>query len=255
MTDVQGSRDKHIVSAVSDGILEITFNRAAKRNALTYPMYESLTALLISAESDQAIRAVLLTGSGKYFTSGNDVLSFKTGANLAYDEKPSFQFMNTLAGFTKPVIAAVNGSAIGIGVTMLLHCDLVYATQGSSFKMPFLSLGLVPEFASTLILPALVGHAKAMELFMSDDAIDSEQVASLGIINQLLAPEDLIGFARSQARKLASKPAEAVQATKRLVNIHSREKILSSIDEEAREFSRCLQRPETQSIITRLIKK
>jgi enoyl-CoA hydratase/carnithine racemase len=152
MTNTYGPLDNQILSSLEDGVLEIILNRPEKHNALTYPMYEELTRLLTAAADNPATRVVLVTGTGDFFSSGNDVNSFVWGAELAYHEKPSFQFMNTLAGFQKPIIAAVNGNAIGIGFTMLLHFDLIYASDTSRFRMPFLSMGFIPEFASTLLL-------------------------------------------------------------------------------------------------------
>ena len=247
--------DDHVLSSLTDRILTITLNRPDKRNAITYPMYESLTRLLVDADKDATVRVVVLAGAGEFFTSGNDVNSFKFGAGLAYNEKPSFHFMNALACCSKPVIAAVNGNAIGIGVTMLLHCDLIYATEGSQFKLPFLSMGFVPEFASTLLLAASIGYSKAAELLMIGDTFTSAQAETLGFINQATAADNLQDLVRSRALNLASKPPEALQTTKRLMKKHANSLVVSTIDEEAREFSKCLQRPETQAIVASFLNR
>jgi enoyl-CoA hydratase/carnithine racemase len=255
MTNTYGPLDNQILSSLEDGVLEIILNRPEKHNALTYPMYEELTRLLTAAADNPATRVVLVTGTGDFFSSGNDVNSFVWGAELAYHEKPSFQFMNTLAGFQKPIIAAVNGNAIGIGFTMLLHFDLIYASDTSRFRMPFLSMGFIPEFASTLLLPSSLGHTKAAELLMIGDYFSSQHAQTLGIVNQLTATDGVIELARKNAANLASKSPEAVRTTKMLMKKHSAGQVLATIDEEAEEFSKCLRTPEAQAIIARFLNK
>jgi len=255
MTNKYGPLDNQILSSLEDGILEITLNRPEKRNALTYPMYEELTRLLTTAADNPAARVVLLTGTGDFFSSGNDVNSFAWGAELAYHEKPSFAFMNALAGFEKPIIAAVNGDAIGIGFTMLLHFDLVYAGDTSRFRMPFLSMGFIPEFASTRLLPSSLGHTKAAELLMLGDYFSSDQAQSLGLVNQLAPAGSVVELARKNATNLASKSPVAVQTTKMLMKKHSAVEVSATIDEEAEEFSKCLRTPESQAIIARFLNK
>lgn len=255
MTSNTESTTEEIITSLSDNILNITLNRSNKKNALNYSMYQSLTQLLKQAESNPGIHVVVLTGSGDYFTAGNDIASFKSGVDLAYNEKPSFHFMNTLSTFKKPIIAAVNGDAIGIGVTLLMHCDLVYATDSSRFKMPFLSMGLIPECASTLLMTDSLGHCKAAELLMLGERFSSKKAANLGIINQVLPSETLMSTVLERALNLASKPTATVQTTKRLMKKRSNETVLSVIDEEAKEFSNHLQSAETQAIVASFLNK
>lgn len=249
------SSTEELVTSLSDNILNITLNRPNKKNALNYSMYKSLAQLLKKAEESPEIHVVVLTGSGDYFTAGNDLASFKSGVNLAYNEKPSFHFMNTLSTFKKPIIAAVNGDAIGIGVTLLMHCDLVYATESCHFKMPFLAMGLIPECASTLLMTDLLGHSKAAELLMLGERFSSKKAVDLNIINQTLPSDTLMDIVLERALNLASKPTAAVQTTKRLMKQRSTERVLSVIDEEAREFSKHLQSPETQAIVASFLTK
>ncbi len=244
----------HILTSKAKGVLNITLNRPEKRNAITYPMYRFLTELFSHANRDDDIRVVVVTGSGNYFTSGNDVNAFKSGANLAYHEKPAFHFMNALATFKKPVIAAVNGDAVGIGVTMLLHCDFIYATEGSSFRMPFIDLGLVPEFGSTLILTTTLGHPKAAQLLMTGDAFSCEQALALGIVSEVLTNDQLDIRVRSLALKLASKPSHSLQTTKRLMKQGQSSEIANAIEREAIAFADCLNRLDTQAIIATIFK-
>jgi len=246
---------EELLASLSDNILQITLNRPNKKNALSYSMYETLTQLLKHAEQSPDILVVVLTGSGDYFTAGNDMDSFRSGVNLAYNEKPSFHFMNALATFKKPIIAAVNGDSIGIGVTMLMHFDLVYATQTSSFKMPFLSMGFVPEFASTLLMTDSLGHMKAAQLLMLGERFSADEAANLGMINQVLPLKGFMDSVLERASNIASKPTSAVQTTKQLMKRRSNEKVLEVIDEEAREFSKCLKTPETQAIVASFLNR
>ncbi|GAA4102390.1 enoyl-CoA hydratase-related protein [Zhongshania borealis] len=255
MTHETSETPNEILTSFSENILTITLNRARKKNALSYAMYDSLIQLLNDADKNEDIKVVILTGAGDYFTAGNDIRAFQNSAELPYNEKASFHFMNTLASFKKPIIAAVNGNAIGIGVTLLLHCDLIYASDSSSFKMPFLSLGLVPEFASTMILPERLGRAKATELLMIGDQFDSSDAVSLGIVNKALPADELLSYAYQNAQILASKPNAALQATKRLMTKRLQQQTLAVIDEEALEFSNRLRSAETLSIVSKLLNK
>ncbi|MBW2941361.1 enoyl-CoA hydratase-related protein [Zhongshania aquimaris] len=255
MTHEASEPPNEILTSLSENILTITLNRVQKKNALSYAMYDSLIQLLNDAEENRGIKVVILTASGDYFTAGNDIGAFQNSAEMPYNEKSSFHFMNTLASFKKPIIAAVNGHAIGIGVTLLLHCDLIYASDSCSFKMPFLTLGLVPEFASTMILPERLGRAKAVELLMIGDQFDSNQAVSLGIVNKALPADELLSYAYHNAQILASKPTAALLATKRLMTKRLQQQTLAAIDEEALEFSTRLRSAETQSIVSKFLNK
>lgn len=238
-----------ILSSVDQGILTITLNRPEKKNAITYAMYDRLCQVLADSAVNSDVRVVVLTANGDYFTAGNDLGAFQSGADLKYYEKPAFRFMNTLASFPKPVIAAVNGHAIGIGVTMLLHCDLVYAGIDCQFKLPFLNLGLVPEFGSTVLLPQMMGHAKAAELLFLGEKFDATRAAEFGLVNKALPLTAVLTHARNAANSIALKPVDAVLSTKALMKKLPPVTIAEIIDDEAREFSQRLRSPETQEII------
>ncbi|MDG2482401.1 MAG: enoyl-CoA hydratase-related protein, partial [Alphaproteobacteria bacterium] len=162
----------HILTKINDGVLEIRMNRPEKKNALTNEMYSALADALLGADEDRRVRVIWITGVGDAFTSGNDVNSFLEGARDAGAELDANRFLPALVIVETPLIAAVNGMAIGIGSTMLLHCDMVHAAEGASFCFPFTNLGVVPEAASTMVLPHIAGHQKAMELFLMSERFD-----------------------------------------------------------------------------------
>jgi len=182
----------------ADHVLAITLNRESKKNAITYDMYLAIVELLNLAKNAQDVRCVLFNATGSIFTAGHDVSGFTQGLKLAYDEKPSYLFMQCLANFPKPVVAALNGNAIGIGATMLFHCDLVYAVPDCLLVFPFTGMGLIPEFASTTYLPLLLGHRKAMALLLHDRKCSAAQAVEWGIVNETI-PIDQMSRAISDA--------------------------------------------------------
>lgn len=239
----------------AEGVLTITFNRPDKKNALTYDMYRSLFQQLQQAADDNEVRVVVFTGAGDIFSAGNDIKSFQTGANIPYQEKPSFQFMNALATFNKPVIGAVNGDAIGIGATLLFHCDLLYCAEGATIKMPFMSLGVVPEFASSLLLPLLAGHSKAFEIFALQESISAQEALAIHWVNAILPAAQLLPYVEECAAKLAARPPVALQATKRLMKQRLWEMLPQVLDNEAATFAERLRSPEVQAIFAAFLDK
>ena len=233
-----------------DGLLTLTLNRPHKRNALNTEMYQALTAALRRATEEQSVHALLIQGQQACFTAGNDLTDFVGKESLAADD-PILQFLHTLADFPKPVIAAVGGAAVGIGTTLLLHCDLVYLADNARLQLPFVELGLVPEFASSLLLPRAVGHLKASELLLLAEAIDAEEALRLGLANRVLAVDELLPFAREQGLKLAAKPPRALQRSKALLRQELKQAVHFVIDTEARAFSLALQGEEAQERIAR----
>lgn len=223
------------------GILTLAFDRAERRNAITYDMYETLTTNLMRAEDDSDIRCVVLTGMGSIFTAGHDVAGFSRGLALAVEEKPSFGFMRALSECPAPIIAAVNGDAVGIGATMLLHCDLVYAVPDARLVYPFMNMGLLPEFGSTHCAPRLVGHQRAMELFLLKGNISVEEALAWGMINAILPAEELTAAARGAASRIASLSHQAVRETKRLTKANDTDTIRRAISQEAHGFHELLQ--------------
>lgn len=224
-------------------VLHITLNRPEKKNAITQGMYSTLASTLNNAAGDFGIRAVVIMGNGKAFTSGNDILDFMNEEITL--SSPVFDFLKALHDFPKPLLAAVHGNAVGIGTTMLLHCDLVYAARDALFQMPFVTLGLVPEAGSSLLFPRLVGHAKASEIFLTGRSFNAEEAAEMGLINGIEA--DPAEAARSTASLIAKQPPNAVLNTKALLKSASHIAIENVMLAEGEMFRIALQSDETQS--------
>jgi len=220
---------------VEDGVATLRISRPDKKNALTQAMYVSLAERLDQAAADAAVRAVLLTGEEEIFSAGNDLQEFIDNPPTSADS-PVLRFMLTLARFEKPVVAAVSGHAVGIGVTMLLHCDLVYVAAGSRLSMPFVSLGLVPEFASSLLLPLWAGHVRAADKLLLGTPLSADDAVEFGIANAVLPREQLLGFALETARRFNGLPPEGVRETKRLMKRAQARLVEEAILEEARAF-------------------
>jgi enoyl-CoA hydratase/carnithine racemase len=230
------------VKITRDGaVLCVTFDRPDKKNALNRAMYMAATEALRQASCDRSIGAVVFAGSGGVFTAGNDIADFLE-ASAEPGEFPAFTFIKALAACETPLVAAIEGIAIGIGATMMLHCDLVYVAPGTVFRLPFVDLGLVPEAASSLLLPRRAGMAKAAELLLLCEPFDAEEAVRLGLAPVVPACE-LRGFAIERAGQVATKPRAAIAATRRLMRGDG-EEILARIEEEARLFSTALRSEE-----------
>ncbi|MEM0552811.1 MULTISPECIES: enoyl-CoA hydratase-related protein [Aeromonas] len=243
-----------LVAEQQDGLLTLTLNRPDKRNALNTALYQQLVSALQQAANDEEVHALLLQGQSDCFTAGNDLADFVGKSSLEPDD-PILQFLHTLADFPKPVIAAVGGPAVGIGTTILLHCDLVYLGDNARLQLPFVELGLVPEFASSLLLPRLVGHLKAAELLLLAEALDANEALRLGLANKVMAADVLLPFAREQGLKLASKAPKAVQKSKALMKQELKQAVHFVIDLEARAFAQALQGEEAQQRIAQKLKR
>ncbi|WP_421235105.1 enoyl-CoA hydratase-related protein [Aeromonas enteropelogenes] len=237
-----------LIAERQDGLLTLTLNRPDKRNALNTELYRQLVSELQQAAADEGVHVLLLQGQAECFTAGNDLADFVGKSSLEPDD-PILQFLHTLADFPKPVIAAVGGPAVGIGTTILLHCDLVYLGENARLQLPFVELGLVPEFASSLLLPRAVGHLKAAELLLLAESMDAHESLRLGLANRVVASADLLAFAREQGLKLAAKPPKAVQKSKALLKQELRQAVHFVIDLEARAFAQALQGEEAQQRI------
>ncbi|AJQ96625.1 enoyl-CoA hydratase [Gynuella sunshinyii] len=238
----------HIHITRQETLLEIELNRPEKRNALTTAMYQQLTDALIEAKQDDGIHVVLLNGQPFCFTAGNDLTDFLEQSDLNTDA-PVFQFLRTVTEFPKPLICAVNGPAVGIGTTICLHADLVYCGESAEFQLPFVKLGLVPEFASTYLLPAMLGHVKAFELLVLGEAFDAETARQLGIVNAVFGDEHYLTAAKQKAMKLAKLPVEAVKQSKALLKHQFIHQALEAIEREGELFSRRLQSEEVRQIL------
>jgi enoyl-CoA hydratase/carnithine racemase len=239
----------------STAVSRIVINRADKMNALTRAMYTALAEAIVAAEANPAIRAITITGVGGVFTSGNDIRDFLEGRESG-PGTPVMRFLAAIATARKPVIAGVNGLAVGIGVTMLLHCDLVYAAQNSLFQLPFVNLGVVPEAASSLLLPRRVGHHRAAELLFFGDRFDAAAAMDLGLVNSLHSREALDGVVAERAAALAAKPPQALRATKELLkNDDARAEVVATMEEERVRFERQLASPEAREAMTAFLEK
>lgn len=224
------------------GVEEIFFTRPEKKNALTLAMYDRAAEALLEASIDEDVRAVLIAGEGGHFTSGNDLLDFMSDPPKDEDS-PVFRFLMALRRCSCPVVAGVNGYAIGIGTTMLLHCDLAWADDSANFRLPFVDLGLVPEAGASTVLPAMVGHRKAAELLYFGDFFDASTANEAGIINDVVSG-DVVEFVRKKARELAEKPPMALQLTKELLRSADDEVVEQAMRNEAEIFVRRLQSEE-----------
>jgi enoyl-CoA hydratase/carnithine racemase len=236
------------------GVATITFDRAAKKNAITGEMYEQFVAHLGQAGADTAVRAVLVTGAGGTFTAGNDLKDF-SNPKFAQVDSPVLSFMQALATFEKPVVAAVQGLAVGIGVTMLLHCDLVYVADDATFSMPFTSLGLVPEFASTILLPQVAGRARAAEKLLLGKPFPAAEAVVMGIANAVLPSGDVLAHAQKVARMLTALPPGAVRDTKRLLRQGQAAEVKDAIFREAAYFGPRLAGDEAREAIAAILEK
>ncbi len=234
-------------------ILEVLFNRPDKKNALTGAMYAAVAEAFRHANADASVRVVLLSGAGDTFTSGNDIKDFQS--RVATDGSThASPFLAALSSLTPPLVAAVNGAAIGVGTTMLAHADLVVAARSARFAMPFTSLGLVPEAASSLLFPRLVGHQRASALLLLGETFDAETALSWGLVNQVVADENLMTTARGIAERLAALPPIAVRQTKNLIK-NGRAEVPGRIEEELALFRDRLCSPEAAEAFAAFMEK
>jgi enoyl-CoA hydratase/carnithine racemase len=235
---------EQILVAVEQGIMTVTFNRPDKKNAITNAMYGVLSESLARAESDATVRVVLLQAEGDAFTSGNDLGDFAAVAagKLKREDMRSTDFLLGLARSQKPLVAAVQGLAVGIGVTLLLHCDFAYVADDAQLSTPFVNLGLVPEAASSLLLPARIGYARAFQLFALGEPISGREAAAIGLVTASAPTGEVRSLALNAARKLANKPLGALKAMKGL--LRDRAQIEAAMQTEGALFAQRLQSPE-----------
>lgn len=238
----------------ADGVMTITIARPAKKNALTAAMYQTMADALAEAQEDKAVRVILLRGGDDNFTSGNDLEDFLKSPPKD-DTAPVFQFLARISSASKPIVAAVPGLAIGVGVTMLLHCDLVYAADTATFSLPFTQLGLCPEAASSVLLPRLAGHQVAAEKLLLGEAFDALEAHRIGIVNRVLPAAELDAFAAKQAAKLAALPAASLRVTKALLKDTGGVAVQARMAEEAGHFATMLRAPEAREAMTAFFEK
>ena len=242
---------EHIAVIEQAGVLEIHIDRPDKKNALTTAMYRAMTAALADASARADIGAVLFAGRGDAFCAGNDLKDFLAGPEGG---AAAFAFIRAIVAFDKPLVAAVQGLAVGVGTTMLFHCDLIYAAPDARFVMPFVNLGIVPEAGSSLLAPALMGHAKAAAMLMLGEPMDAEGADRAGLVTAIVPADQLLDHARARAAALMAKPPQALAVTRRLMK-GDPAMLTARIEEEARLFRESLTSPEAQEAFTAFFEK
>ena len=236
----------------ADHVTTLTLNRVAKKNAFTAAMYNGLTEALAAAYKDDAVRVLVIQGDVTVFSAGNDIGDFLT---RAAGEPPAMRFLRAMAAFPKPLLAAVCGPAVGIGTTLLLHCDLVYAGDNAAFSLPFVNLGLCPEAASSLLLPQLLGYHRAAEALLLGEPFMAEAALEVGLVNRILPPTEVNAMTQVLARRLAAKPLAALVETKRLMKKGQLPAVLERMDEEGQSFARLLATPAAREAFTAFMEK
>lgn len=235
----------------SGGVIEIHLDRADKKNALTATMYRTMTAALAEASTRADIDVVLIAGKGDAFCAGNDINDFLSGPERGTE---AFDFIRAIAMFDKPIVAAVQGLAVGVGTTMLFHCDLVYAAPDARFVMPFVNLGIVPEAASSLLAPATMGHAKAAAMLLLGEPMDAAGADRAGLVTAIIPADQLLAHARAKAIALTTKPPQALAHTRRLLK-GDPAVIAARIEEEGRLFRETMQSAEAREAFTAFFEK
>ncbi|RZI43559.1 enoyl-CoA hydratase [Herbaspirillum sp. HC18] len=244
-----------ILTSKDKGILTIEFNRPEKKNAITSAMYQTMADALREAEGDAAVRAIVIQGKPEVFTAGNDLEDFLKNSSSDVGDRPVWQFMRALSSATKPVVAAVAGNAVGIGTTLLMHCDLVYAADNAKFAMPFTQLGLCPEFASSILFPQMVGYPRAAEKLLLGEAFGAEEAYDMGLVSKVVPVAELKDLAHGQAAKLAALPASSLRVTKRLMKTAQVEALAARMQEENRHFGEMLLSKEAKEAFTAFFEK
>jgi enoyl-CoA hydratase/carnithine racemase len=243
-----------IVTELRDRILRIQINRPQKKNALTVDMYAAMADALESAERNPDVRVVLIHGNSEMFTAGNDIVDFDN-AGQTEGTPPVYRFLHDISTATKPLVAVVTGPAVGIGTTMLLHCDLVYAGQNARFTLPFVNLGLCPEAASSYLLPRLLGYQRAAELLMLGDPFSAGKAREFGIVTEVLPDADVFAYAEKQARRLADKPPASLRVTKQLMKVETGSPVKQAMLAERVQFSSLLFAPEAKEAFKAFFEK
>jgi len=235
-------------------VLTIAFNRPERKNAITAAMYQTMADALTEAQQDPATRAIHIRGSAAIFSAGNDLEDFMkqppTGENA-----PVFQFLRAISSAEKPIVASVAGAAVGIGTTLLLHCDLVYAADTATFSLPFSQLGLCPEAASSLLLQRVAGYQSAAEKLMLGEAFDAREAQRMGFVNRLLPAAEVDAFALQQAQKLVALPASSLRLTKQLMKRATQHEIQTQMTDEAVHFAKMLLAPEAKEAFKAFFEK
>jgi enoyl-CoA hydratase/carnithine racemase len=243
-----------ILTHVEAGVMTITLNRLERKNSITSAMYGAMADALAQAQSETAVRVVVLQGHETVFSAGNDIGDFLNTPPSGPDS-PVFRFLRGIAAFPKPLLASVCGPAVGVGTTMLFHCDLVYAGDNAAFSMPFVNLGLCPEAASSLLVPQMFGYHRAAEALLLGEPFMAEAALEAGLVNRVLPPTEANNYAQAQARKLAAKPSTALAETKRLMKQAQGPAVQRQMDEEGQVFGRLLREPAAREAFGAFMEK
>jgi enoyl-CoA hydratase/carnithine racemase len=243
-----------ILIDTSAGVMTLTLNRVAKKNSFTSAMYASMAEALEQAQADAAVRVVVFQGHETIFSAGNDIADFLNAPPTTLDA-PVFRFLRALSTFPKPVVAGVCGPAVGIGTTLLFHCDLVYAGDNAAFSMPFVNLGVCPEAASSYLAPQLMGHGRAAEALLLGEPFMAEAALEMGLISRIVPPAEVAALAQRQAQKLAAKPFSAVLETKRLMKKGQASIVAERMQEEGVSFGRMLSEPAAREAFAAFMEK
>lgn len=238
-----------ILTHTEDGILTITLNRVAKKNSLTSAMYTAIADALDGAAADASVRVAVIQGHETIFSAGNDIGDF-LNAPAPTAESPVIRFLRVISTFPKPLVAAVCGAAVGVGTTMLLHCDLVYAGDNAAFSLPFVNLGLCPEAGSSYLLPRLMGHQRAAEALLLGDPFTAETALEVGLINRIVPPAEVHALAHRQALRLAAKPLASLVTSKRLMKQELAAPLAERMAEETGLFGKMLREPAAKEALT-----
>ena len=242
-----------ILTHIDAGVMTITLNRLDKKNSITSTMYAAMADAVAQAAADARVRVVLFQGHESVFSAGNDIGDFLNKPPSTQDS-PVFRFLRGIATFEKPLVAAVAGPAVGIGTTLLFHCDLVYAGDNAAFSMPFVNLGLCPEAASSLLVPRMFGYHRAAEALLMGEPFFAEAAQEVGLVNRVVPPTEVNGYAQAQARKLAAKPLSSLIETKRLMKGDT-QAVLQKMGEEGQSFGRMLQEPAAKEAFGAFMEK
>jgi len=243
-----------ILQHLDAGVMTLTFNRVDKKNSITRDMYSALANGVEQAQADAAVRVVVFQGHETIFSAGNDIADFLHQPPSGQDS-PVFRFLRAIATVDKPVVAAVAGPAVGIGTTLLFHCDLVYAGDNAAFSMPFVNLGLCPEAASSLLAPRMFGYHRAAEALLLGEPFFAEAALEVGLVNRVVPPTEVNAYAQAQARKLAAKPLSSLIETKRLMKGGQQADVLARMAEEGQSFGRMLREPAAREAFSAFMEK
>lgn len=243
-----------ILIHTEDGITTLTFNRVDKKNSITAAMYAALADAVEAARDNAAVRCVVFQGHETIFSAGNDISDFLNNPP-AGEDAPVFRFLRAIATFPKPLLAGVCGPAVGIGTTLLLHCDLVYAGDNAAFSMPFVNLGLCPEAASSLLVPQMMGYHRAAEALLLGEPFMAEAALEVGLVNRVLAPSEVTNYTQSVARKLAAKPLSSLVETKRLMKKGNANQVMAVMAEEGASFGRMLREPAAREAFSAFMER